>query len=232
MTRYRRLPTATCVMPRPDAVNRHEPVDLSFQRVGEQRLDAAQVPESLFTDGADECDRARRPNIRRVERARDREDDGQAAAVVADARTLEDAPSRVTLTSVPSGKTVSRCALNTRWGRAAGRDARRARCPPCRCAHFAIRRAKRIGVGRSAGGLLERRRGNLAEPHLILNRPRLVGPRGVERARTNGIAASNARRRRRSICAAHTPGDDQNRGRKSTSDDARHMGRRTLHPIG
>ena len=97
-------------------------------------------PKPFFADIGDEGDGAGRFDVAFVQGADDREHHRQAAAIVADARAFEELPSRVTLTLVPSGNTVSRWAANTRFGmRAPCRAGRRSRCRPCRCAHRAVR---------------------------------------------------------------------------------------------
>ena len=71
------------------AVNRHEAVDLPLQRVGEQRLDAAQVPSPSSPTVPTNVIVPVVSNIAAIQCARDREEDGEAAAVVADARSAE-----------------------------------------------------------------------------------------------------------------------------------------------
>ena len=66
------------------AVDRHEAIDLILQRHAEQLFHAAQVAESLFADVRDERDRPGRLDLRLLHLADDRDDDGEAAAVVAD----------------------------------------------------------------------------------------------------------------------------------------------------
>ena len=76
----------------PGAIDRDEAIDLPFQPFAEQVLDAAQIAESFFADGADEGDGARRAEVVLDDRARDGEQHREAAAIVADARAAEHRP--------------------------------------------------------------------------------------------------------------------------------------------
>src|SRR5215472_5847225 len=55
-------------------------------------LDAAQIPEPLFADVCDECDRAGSFDMRVVQRLNRSENNNQAAAIVTNARSLEQRP--------------------------------------------------------------------------------------------------------------------------------------------
>ena len=92
------------------------------------------------------------------------------------------APSRVTRTSISSGNTVSRCADKTTRGRAAA-PGRSPRTLPALSTRT-LRRPSCWNVCRSTSPRavsLNGGRGNLAEADLILDRPRLARPGGVER---------------------------------------------------
>ena len=98
----------------PSPVDRNEPIDLPLQALTEQRFHAPEIPEALFADVGHERDRARRLHPGPLQRAHDRDEHGQAATVVADARPAQLAPTRDTFTFVSSGNTVSRCEAMTR----------------------------------------------------------------------------------------------------------------------
>ena len=143
----------------------------------EEVLHAAQIAESLLADVADEGDAAGRLHVRRRSapappRAA-RRAPRQSSPMPGPRMTV---PSRVTLTSVPSGNTVSRCAARDemRAGGAAGTLAE----------HVAHRvdahvlqpeLAELAGVELGALLLLERRRLDLADFDLLGQRPGLVG---------------------------------------------------------
>ncbi len=72
-----------------EAVYRDELIDLAAERFAEELLHAAQVAESLLADIGNESDRAGRLHMTFIEGARHREDDGEPAAIVADAGAFE-----------------------------------------------------------------------------------------------------------------------------------------------
>ena len=99
------------------AVNGYELIDRAFERDVEQLLHSPQVAQAFFADVSDERDRGRRsehspgstPAMMPVRTARPR----LSSPMPGPRRT---APSRLTLTGVPSGKTVSRWAATTTCG--------------------------------------------------------------------------------------------------------------------
>jgi hypothetical protein len=70
----------------PGTIRRDEVVDLSLQFLLEQMPHTSKVARPLFADVTDEVDRSGGLDVRCLKGARDREDDGQPAAIVADAR--------------------------------------------------------------------------------------------------------------------------------------------------
>ena len=90
-------------------------------------------------------------------------------------------PVRVTRTSVPSGNTVSRCALMTTCGRAA-RPRRTPSTLPMASRRTSLRPAatKRWRSASARVGFLERRRRNLGERHLVVEDRRLAGLQRVD----------------------------------------------------
>src|SRR5438045_8665465 len=71
------------------AVNRDESIDSVLQRLVEQPLDASQVAESFFADGADKGDAAWRDEARFGQHAGHTQHVHQTAAVIADDRTVQ-----------------------------------------------------------------------------------------------------------------------------------------------
>ena len=105
-----------CWYAHPRAIHRNETVDLAFQAFAEQFLHATQIAQSFFARVGDERDgpgvftfasfsRLMTPS----KTARPRQSSPMPAPFMM-------FPSRVTLTLVPSGKTVSRCAARTTLG--------------------------------------------------------------------------------------------------------------------
>ena len=139
-------------------------------------------------------------------------------------------PSRVTRTSVPSGNTVSRCALNTRCGPGCAAGALAEDVTLIVDPHVSqAGGAESVGVARRAGRLLERRRGNLAEPHLFVDRPRLVGPRDVERGANGRLRASDAPQRPRPSGPSHVADAGEESGHRARSGtECAHASRETL----
>ena len=76
--------------PEPRPVNRDEPIDPAFEFLVEEVLDAAQIAEPFLPYRAHERDAARRLDGRRIHGADDAEQNGKAAAVVADAGPFDD----------------------------------------------------------------------------------------------------------------------------------------------
>jgi hypothetical protein len=72
------------------AVDGHESIDASLQRLVDQALDAAQIAKTLFADGAHKSDRPRRRHATCIQRACDRNHGCKAATVVADAWSHEE----------------------------------------------------------------------------------------------------------------------------------------------
>ena len=126
--------------PEAGPVHGDEPVNLTFQRLVEQGLHAAQVAEPFLPHRADKRNRARRGHVGLVHRANHGEQHRQAAAVVADAGSLED----VSLARDPDVGVLGKDRVEMRGearGAAGppGRAARRARCPRGRDARSSIR---------------------------------------------------------------------------------------------
>ncbi len=104
-------------------------------------------------------------------------------------------PSRFTRTSVPSGNTVSRCAVNTSRGR--GCSARTiaehvAFLVDADVLQAGLAKHPRVDLG--ALRFLERRRLDLAQPHLVFDRLRLGGANHVDRGFHGGARSSASRR--------------------------------------
>jgi hypothetical protein len=97
-----------------EPVDRDEAVDVGV--IAEQRLHAPEIAELLLADGADEHHVADGAMLVGIHRLDQRQQRGEPARIVADAGR-EMAPSfSFTVTSVPSGNTVSRCAETTSFG--------------------------------------------------------------------------------------------------------------------
>jgi len=74
---------------KPGTVHGNEAVDLSFQGLVEQRLGSTQITQALFAHVRDEGDQALGHYLGLVQSPDDTDEDGEAPAVIADARTLE-----------------------------------------------------------------------------------------------------------------------------------------------
>ena len=89
VTRYRLLPTPTLVVPSPVPSIDTKRSILPFSSTLNRCFVAAQVAEPLLADVGDEGDRSRRRDLRLLQQPDDADEHGQAAAVVADARSLQ-----------------------------------------------------------------------------------------------------------------------------------------------
>ena len=142
----------------------------------EQVLYAAQIAEPLLADGADERDAARRSEpLRRSARGRRR-----AAPPGRDNRrrylaSVSTDPDRAVVTRVSAGNTVSRCALNTRCGRAASPGRSPSTLPAESIRTLVSPSRSNACLERRRPALLsERRRRNLAQAHLLLDHVRFL----------------------------------------------------------
>jgi hypothetical protein len=163
------------------AVHRDEVVDLPGELLLEQVARAAQVARPFLADVADEDDRARRPDVRRLERTRRREHHGEPATVVADAAADEPAVLLLHPDVGPLGEhgvevagehdggaVASAAALADHVAHRVHADVGKAELLQCRL------------VGDAARRLHEGGRGNLAERDLLLERPGVVRLQRVE----------------------------------------------------
>ena len=97
-----------------EPVDGDEAVDVGV--IAEQRLHAAEIAELLLADVADEHDIADGREAVGVHRLDDRKQRDQSAGVVADAGATTVPSFSLTVTSMPSGNTVSRWAATTSFG--------------------------------------------------------------------------------------------------------------------
>ena len=146
------------------------------------------LPGPFFADVADEVDGAVRLHAGLLERAHHGENHGEPAVVVADARRASLSPSRFTVTSVPSGNTVSRCPAMTTVGPLPEPFRSAITLPAVSMRTFvqAERLEALLELG-GAFGFFERRRRDLRQLDLLLERPGVVGFEDVERGADTGV---------------------------------------------
>ena len=164
------------------AVDRHERIDLSLHRVVEQRLDAAQIAEPLLADVRHEGNRSRRRHAGVFQRLDDPDEHGQTAAIVADSRSSQDVAVAAHFHVGAFGKhgVEMRRDYDVRMRRGAWPIAEHVAgfVDPHALQAELVERALQLGA---ASLLFERRRSDLTESNLILNRLRLGRLRRRER---------------------------------------------------
>ena len=159
-------------------VDRHKAIDGAFQRLIENRLDAAQVAESLLTDVSHEGDRPRRLNVRLIQDARDGQEHRQTPAVIANPWCVEHSALAPHPHVGPLRKHRIEMGGDNHMGmeRHAGPVANHvARLVAADVPQACLLKQPLHFFG--ARGLFERGRWNLGEPNLSLDRLRLAGLR-------------------------------------------------------
>jgi len=149
-----------------EPVDRDEAVDVGV--IAEQRFHATEIAEFFLADGADHQEIADGGDGVLVHGLDQRQQRRQSAGIVADPGATMAPSFFLTVTSVPSGNTVSRCADTTSFGRP----------PPCPCAAQSHCLSASISILSQAPAslhkifgadlFLERRRGNLRDALLLL----------------------------------------------------------------
>ena len=169
------------------AIHRYEAVHPALELPFEQVLHAAKIAETFFADGPHERNRPGRLDSGFVHGADHANEDGQATAVVRDSGPLDDAP----LPRRPDVRALRKHGVQVR----AEYDVRPGGGARALAQHVSDRVDPDVLQSKSfEGGLqrrgsllfLERRRFDLAEPHLLLDDGRLVPARRINRCLDRG----------------------------------------------